>query len=316
MIRFTQLKANTPQEQSITISNPSSSKQITIKKLYLKNAEADLEINSSARTTDNHLSAKSNTVGLEIIAPSPATDIVIPPSGSVNVTIKAFFENDTVVADELWAELQYYSVQIAAIKANSTKPILVVQDIAFGKVPLSNDMFTSLTNSIKNYGKGPATITGYKLKNAESAFELECPKLFAATPESPLELESGEALLFRVTYKPKVADVDHTETLEIICENATETIKSVWTGRAVDNGGTSVQYQTLEDFAVFPNPASEFININEAMLSGANNIEIYNALGVKVLDVSPAVSRVNISKLPSGVFTIKCGDKVQNFVKY
>ena len=113
-----------------------------------------------------------------------------------------------------------------------------------------------------------------------------------------------------------MADVDHTETLEIICENATETIKSVWTGRAVDNGGTSVQYQTLEDFAVFPNPASEFININEAMLSGANNIEIYNALGVKVLDVSPAVSRVNISKLPSGVYTIKCGDRVQNFVKY
>ena len=315
-IRFTRLKPNVPQEQSITISNPSSSKQITIKKLYLKNAEADLVINSSARTTDNHLSAKSNTVGLEIIAPSPATDIVIPPSGSVNVTIKAFIENDTVVTNELWAELIYYSVPLTTVKVNSTLLVLEVQDIDFGKVPLSNDMFTSITKSIHNSGNGPAIITGYKLKNAEPAFELECPDLIAASSESPLELEADASLLFRVTYMPMVADVDHTETLQIICENATDTIESVWTGRAVDNGGTSVQCQTLEDFAVFPNPASEFININEAMLSGANNIEIYNALGVKVLDVSPAVSRVNISKLPSGVYTIKCGDRVQNFVKY
>ena len=84
--------------------------------------------------------------------------------------------------------------------------------------------------------------------------------------------------------------------------------------RLEDDGTGDVEEASF--FCLYPNPASEFINIDEAMLNGSNNIELYNALGIMVLDVSPAVSRINISVLSAGIYSLKCGDKVQSFVKY
>ena len=84
--------------------------------------------------------------------------------------------------------------------------------------------------------------------------------------------------------------------------------------RLEDDGTGDVE--EVSYLSLYPNPASEFINIDEAMLNGSNDIEIYNALGVLVLDVSPAVSRINISVLSAGIYSLKCGDRVQSFVKY
>lgn len=293
-LTFNKMQVNVPVEQVITITNPSNKKQLVIKKLYLKNAIPELSI----------------------IDPSQTTDIVVPPLGTVNVKIKALLNKETSVADELWAELKYNYIKLATIKANSGKPVISIEDVAFGTVSLSNELFPSSTRTIMNKGTVSALITGYRIKQANPVFAFECPDLIGATPETPFELEPQGSMLFRVTYKPNVADVDHIDTLELFISNATdENNKSVWTGRAVDNSGSGVKHVSYSN-SPYPNPASEFINIDEAMLNGAKNIEIYNALGVKVLDVFPAASRINISELPSGVYTIKFGDSVQNFVKY
>jgi hypothetical protein len=51
------------------------------------------------------------------------------------------------------------------------------------------------------------------------------------------------------------------------------------------------------------------------------NIEIYNVLGEKVKTLSPALSqserelRIDVSHLPTGMYFIKIGDKMQKFVK-
>jgi hypothetical protein len=70
--------------------------------------------------------------------------------------------------------------------------------------------------------------------------------------------------------------------------------------------------QIKGSFSIFPNPASDYINI-EAELIG-NEIEIYNQMGLKLTSFK-AESMINISDYPSGVYTIRSGKKVQRFVK-
>jgi hypothetical protein len=54
---------------------------------------------------------------------------------------------------------------------------------------------------------------------------------------------------------------------------------------------------------------------------GISEIVIYNVIGEKVKALSPALSqserelRIDVSHLPTGMYFIKIGDKVQKFVK-
>jgi len=81
------------------------------------------------------------------------------------------------------------------------------------------------------------------------------------------------------------------------------------------------QPQPLEAF-LYPNPASDYIEINSSSLSGnkEEEIKIYNALGVCVIDLTPALSegegvRVDVSHLPAGVYFVRVGTATSVFVK-
>ena len=81
---------------------------------------------------------------------------------------------------------------------------------------------------------------------------------------------------------------------------------------------SDVKNETKPDYEniIYPNPASDFLNINSANLIG-KNISIYNILSNKLMTAtaeSTAIS-INIESLPEGVYFIKIGEQTKMFVK-
>lgn len=82
---------------------------------------------------------------------------------------------------------------------------------------------------------------------------------------------------------------------------------------SVSNNSTSC------DISIFPNPASDYIQINLTQPSEGSEIRIYNIYGECVIKLSPALSegnevRVNVSDLPAGVYYLRIGNTVQKFI--
>ncbi|MDX9791449.1 MAG: T9SS type A sorting domain-containing protein [Candidatus Kapabacteria bacterium] len=71
--------------------------------------------------------------------------------------------------------------------------------------------------------------------------------------------------------------------------------------------------------AVYPNPASDFIelSINNETNPNASFAQIFNIFGIEVSksSLTDGNNRINISHLPAGVYYIRIGDKTEKFVK-
>ncbi|MFT7328290.1 MAG: hypothetical protein ACI870_000477 [Crocinitomicaceae bacterium] len=69
----------------------------------------------------------------------------------------------------------------------------------------------------------------------------------------------------------------------------------------------------LGDITIYPNPASEFININNSSSTQITNIEIYSLAGVKVYsletDLRNAIQEVNIQGLAPGIYLLNIRNK-------
>ena len=77
-------------------------------------------------------------------------------------------------------------------------------------------------------------------------------------------------------------------------------------------GMTSVSESENNAFSIFPNPTTDYITIETD--NENNNIEIYDLMGIKQLEM-PYSKRIDVSALSSGVYFVKCGSKVIKFVK-
>ena len=72
------------------------------------------------------------------------------------------------------------------------------------------------------------------------------------------------------------------------------------------------------EFSVFPNPASEEINVKGKDLAKISKVEIFDITGKLVLEIDkPFVlkNNINISKLSPGIYIIKLGDFSEKFIK-
>ncbi|WKK65652.1 T9SS type A sorting domain-containing protein [Lutimonas zeaxanthinifaciens] len=70
----------------------------------------------------------------------------------------------------------------------------------------------------------------------------------------------------------------------------------------------SVENYSLDTNKVFPNPASDFLNVDKQFVSG--NIEIYSLLGEKVFDqVIEYNKALNISNLTPGIYILKLSNE-------
>ena len=87
---------------------------------------------------------------------------------------------------------------------------------------------------------------------------------------------------------------------------------------------TSVRYSEERGIWIKPNPANDFITItlsnNGLQPFAAEKVQIFDMLGIEIKDLTPALSkgegvRIDVSHLPTGVYFIRIGDKVEKFVK-
>ncbi|MDT3739014.1 MAG: T9SS type A sorting domain-containing protein [Candidatus Kapabacteria bacterium] len=83
----------------------------------------------------------------------------------------------------------------------------------------------------------------------------------------------------------------------------------------------AVNFPTDEDFLISPNPASDYIEINldnVASPIASEKVQIFDILGIEVMSesIQPMTGshRMNIEKLPAGVYFIRIGDRVEKFV--
>ncbi len=68
---------------------------------------------------------------------------------------------------------------------------------------------------------------------------------------------------------------------------------------------------SLSGLSVNPNPATDFINISSDI---GNKVEIYSVLGEKLI-ISNDKNRIDVSFLPTGIYFLKTGEKINKFVK-
>ena len=77
-------------------------------------------------------------------------------------------------------------------------------------------------------------------------------------------------------------------------------------------------------FSIFPNPSNDFITITLSnkglqLFATTDKVQIFDVLGIEVISelIHPmtASHRMNVEKLPAGVYFIRIGDRVEKFVK-
>ena len=88
---------------------------------------------------------------------------------------------------------------------------------------------------------------------------------------------------------------------------------------------TSVfNYSESSDLFVYPNPTHDYITItlsNKGLkpFAEVSKVQIFDVLGIEVLSVGTgfdlSTQRIDVSHLPTGVYFIRIGDKVEKFVK-
>jgi hypothetical protein len=86
---------------------------------------------------------------------------------------------------------------------------------------------------------------------------------------------------------------------------------------------SSVEVEQVGDLHIFPNPASDYLEISGIKLTANQfeDIQIFNTLGkcaqaLKLKTDLQENERIDISGLPAGVYILKLNNKVQRFVKY
>ena len=75
--------------------------------------------------------------------------------------------------------------------------------------------------------------------------------------------------------------------------------------------------EVLNNFDIYPNPTSSFINIsNNELLNKETTISIYNILGENIMNLNmekfESLKTINIENLPNGNYIIKIDDGENN----
>lgn len=96
------------------------------------------------------------------------------------------------------------------------------------------------------------------------------------------------------------------------CEMSTETIECYLKEIVKGIGKTE-----SENFSIYPNPGSDFINIEMKSACLGASIEIYNSAGILVMkqEANDRLMRLDISTLSNGMYVIKIGEAAKKIVK-
>ena len=194
---------------------------------------------------------------------------------------------------------------------------LAATDIDFGDVPIGT--IKSSRGKIMNIGSTAITINGLKITGADSScFNYENNIPF------PFDISPGQSIEIAFKFSPAIAKPFQTQ-VEIDYNHYKS--PCIFILRA--NSIVSVGDQSENFFTLSPNPASDFIEINNFIPADAgilnNSVKIYNFLGEIVFNDSATppgplsrggVTRIDVSGLVPGIYFVRVGDSVQRFVKY
>lgn len=118
-----------------------------------------------------------------------------------------------------------------------------------------------------------------------------------------------ENLYFNVFTENSPADNALTYTITELNDIKTLTISSMFNKQAIYSSAMlSTIESKVQDFSIYPNPASDFINVKLNNQNFENTqIEIYNTLGklCKSEKVVSSLSTIRLENLPSGIYLIK-----------
>jgi len=74
-------------------------------------------------------------------------------------------------------------------------------------------------------------------------------------------------------------------------------------------------FYSQNSLKIYPNPTTDFINIENFNSINIDNFEIYNLLGEKVMDEKLSDKAINVSRLAKGIYILKVGEYVTKFSK-
>jgi len=96
-------------------------------------------------------------------------------------------------------------------------------------------------------------------------------------------------------------------------------------GMSRSDRGIWLNWLVFVGISIYPNPAEDFITIQTSEVSETSEVykvQIFDVLGIEVIS-TPSLRdtpqegnlRIDVSHLPSGIYYIKIGEKVEKFVK-
>lgn len=179
----------------------------------------------------------------------------------------------------------------------------------------------SKTISIKNTGNIELNFKDFRFIAGANTDSIEF-RIFGATPSL---INPEEVINIRVRFVPETPG---TKEADFIIDFEDETIQDLVVklkGIAVEDPSyVAAEYLENNFIDIIPNPAREFIEIrifNKGLHTAAENdvIKIYNILGICVFSSgtldSSTLKRIDVSPLPAGIYFIRLGNLVENFIK-
>lgn len=121
-------------------------------------------------------------------------------------------------------------------------------------------------------------------------------------------LAPGESISdFRVTFRPNGQEgIANAEIKVYEIKNPSNAVTVSFTASAVSGSGNGP--------SVYPNPAVDYIQIQDG--SDVKYIEVYNALGKKIIDFNASSSgRYDISDIARGMYMVRMLDRNRNIIR-
>lgn len=255
-------------------------------------------------------------------------DLTFGPNDSISV------DNYSKVYDKLFQVYKFpissgYSHQDSYIRDLNTR--ITVAAFVLNNALASKRSYVTLKDSVVGWGDMNIVIANFEsgkrdvlvlkreISITDSIFlnNMPAPPAFLGA----FNLEQGvETKIYRYIVLTK--DLS-SPLLVITCED--ENMNSL-TSANVNVGGfklmTDVEDNNLEsNISIYPNPTSDFINIDFENIVNPSSIKITNSLGSAVIEynsnqISSGLNRIDVSNLESGVYFIKIDNKVSKFIKY
>ena len=213
-VQYGLLEAGQSKDIDVVLTN-GGSKDIHVKRLYLKNSDPTFTILTS-----------------------PVNDFTIAAGESKTYTIRAEVNaTDAVASDELYAELDCTEPKLATLTVSSGDPNITMNDLEWKNIPVGQNYQQTKEVIITNNGSNPCYITGYTLAKTDDTHFTFTGNVANATPDNPVAIAAnGGTETLYVTYDHlNESGVNHTQTFTVTSPNTTKTkLYSVWNGNAIN----------------------------------------------------------------------------------